>query len=279
MKRLLLCEIEPLLKEKGDLIFLFCFSNYLFLKSNYLSSGAIGSARAKQVEYFCLKVFYRFLASCMNKRHFKLFLFFHSILMINNNNKNTAAKLNKQLKREDTGLDREGFLNRVFKMLGVSLKENEIQTNQQIESTSVKRPEYLSQNSWTNFVQLEKFAPSIFKDISRSLSNNSKKWMEYFKLSKPSEQMTDITDKEIDLINQSPLSQELSLIEKLAVWMCGRPDKINDIVTKFNIYNLGGLIPSRVPLDLKTAYNISIPTTPILITVPKNGKYFLKISN
>jgi hypothetical protein len=47
--------------------------------------------------------------------------------------------------------------------------------------------------------------------------------------------------------------------------------KINEILTKYNIYNFGGMIPNREELDLNSAYSISKSNNIMLIMLPNNG--------
>lgn len=214
----------------------------------------------------------------MTKRHFKLFLCLHSILVISNTNpsKTTTINKNRVARRPENGLsnEKDSSKSRMFKLLGTALKENEIQLIDHNETIDAKRPHYLSKNTWTNLIQLEKNAPNTFKDLSKSMSEDSKQWIEYFQINDSKDCSIDITEKEIDLINQSPLDADLSLTDKLTLWLCARPDKSSEILTKFNIYNLGGLMPTRLEFDIRTAYKISLGTVPFLITIPKNGILF-----
>jgi hypothetical protein len=46
-------------------------------------------------------------------------------------------------------------------------------------------------------------------------------------------------------------------------------------VSKFNVYNFGGLLPSRIEFDLQLAYKVSLPHIPILITIPNGENRFV----
>ena len=48
---------------------------------------------------------------------------------------------------------------------------------------------------------------------------------------------------------------------------------MNEIVTKFNVYNYGGLIPSPVEFDLESAYKISTSNSLFLVSAYNNGKF------
>ncbi|CAF0940788.1 unnamed protein product, partial [Brachionus calyciflorus] len=236
-KQMLLSNIDPIKREKGPM----------------------GAARATQIEIYCLKLFYDYLASSMTKQHFKIFLFLHSILL---------SDLNQKKKKNEIDLNHEK-LNSIFKMLSSALNDN----NNCANDDQISKPINLTHSSWTSFKSLECF--SSFKDLTRSLSLMNDIWTEYFHMStKQGETQIDITDRDIDLINNCPLDNELSIIEKLALWICYyKKDNLSDIITKFNVYNLGGLIPSRSELNLKKAFDISSTSVPILISTPRENAY------
>lgn len=218
LKQLLLSNFEPLQREKGPM----------------------GAARAKQIETYCLRLFYEYISSSMTKNHFILFLFIHSILIQNGNDS-----------------DKLSF---IFQMLHSS-----ISSETSLEEPDVfKKPSNLSLSSWSNLNRLERLNPSVFKNLQKSLSLNNHKWNEYFSAS-----TSDITEKDVDLINSCPLEQELSIVEKMVLWTCYRPDKFCDIISKFNVYHLGGLMPKTNELNLKSIHKLSSRSVPILISTPK----------
>jgi hypothetical protein len=49
--------------------------------------------------------------------------------------------------------------------------------------------------------------------------------------------------------------------------------KTSEIVTKFNVYNYGGLTLNSLEFDLESAYKASTSNTLFLVTMDKNGKY------
>jgi len=85
---------------------------------------------------------------------------------------------------------------------------------------NVQKPAFLSANSWQNCMDLEKYAK--FNRLSDSLKENANAWIEYFQLNKSQ----DLLEKEIDLLNECPFGDELSILEKLIIWLCVRPDKV-----------------------------------------------------
>lgn len=223
LKRLLLSNLEPIQKEKGPM----------------------GSARAKQIEIYCIKLFYQFISSCMTKNHFIIFVFMHSILIQNLNN--------NDLDKFDS----------IFKMLSISLAQDVHLTDTNV----FKKPSNLSLLTWSNLNKLEHFNPVVFKNLTKSLSLNNLKWNEYFNMN-----INDISEKDIDLINTCPLDQDLTIVEKLVLWISCKPEYFFDIISKFNIYHLGGLIPKRNDLNLNKAYELSSGSVPILISTPKGMK-------
>ena len=48
--------------------------------------------------------------------------------------------------------------------------------------------------------------------------------------------------------------------------------KTSEIVTKFNVYNYGGLTLNSIEFDLESAYKVSTSNTLFLVTKDKNGK-------
>lgn len=150
----------------------------------------MGVARAKQIEVYCLKLFYQHISSYMTRLHFKIFLFLHSILL------NEYRNVNKNLDFSQLSI--------IFKMLNSSLEENEELSDKLNEE--IKKPSNLSYHSWKNFLNLEKINPEVFKDLSKSLNLNNDKWIEYFNIDKSEYSRNDLTEKEVDLINNCPLA-------------------------------------------------------------------------
>ena len=196
MKRILLAEISQVLKEKG----------------------AFGIARAKQIETFCLTFFYELLSSFLLKRHLALFLFIHSLFIEQNNKK---AKHTKQaVIRHKAGLEppvSSLFEDLPIKQIYDSIKHSNVKLT--VENSSQK-PAFLSANSWQNCMDLEHFEK--FNQLSHSFKENADAWLEYFHLNKEQ----DLLEKDIDLLNECPFGDELSILEKLIVWLCVRPEKV-----------------------------------------------------
>lgn len=141
------------------------------------------------------------------------------------------------------------------------------------------RPDFINKNSWTNFSKIEKIEPSIFKNILKSLQTNSHKWSEYFHVSSSQNSIIDLTENDIDLLNETPFDSELNLIQKLILWLCVLPEKANEIIHKYNVYNFGGLISSRFEYDLEIAYKISTSYTPLLTILPKKENSFVNVTS
>ncbi|RNA23048.1 dynein heavy chain domain-containing 1, partial [Brachionus plicatilis] len=137
------------------------------------------------------------------------------------------------------------------------------------EPSAFKKPSNLSLSSWSNLNTLERLNPAAFKNLVKSISLSNHKWNEYFNINN-----CDITEKDVDLINSCPLEQQLTIVEKMVLWTCYRPEKFCDIVSKFNMYHLGGLMPKTNDLNLKNAYKLSSRSVPILISTPKEHGYF-----
>jgi hypothetical protein len=70
---------------------------------------------------------------------------------------------------------------------------------------------------------LEKNEPESFGHLIKSLREDATKWVEYFRLNSKN----DLLEKDIDLLNECPLGPQMGLLEKLTLWMCARPDKVN----------------------------------------------------
>lgn len=196
MKRLLLSKIEPFMMNKG----------------------AIGAARAKQVEAFCLTVFYQYLSSSLSERHFKLLLFLHSLLILCEQENHHFDERNNHANSV--------LSSRLWKLLGVSLKRNELQylCEFQLEDDVGQPPDYLELNSWANLRCLETSEPNTFPNLTKSLRENPVKWREYFwPHSSPN---VELIEKDVDLLNEPPLGVKMGFVEKLALWFCVRPDKV-----------------------------------------------------
>lgn len=207
VKSMLINEIQVILKEKG----------------------AIGTARAKQIETFCLETFYRYMSSVLNKRHFRLFLFFHSMFSSNKtlSVSNTTNKLKKSSKKGTANIELELNPQKMLMLLNEATKHNELQNTFKLISKNNPKPNYISLNSWINCIDLENKLSNVFGNLTKSLRENSKKWLEYFHLdTMDSSSVNHLTQKEIDLLNESPLSADLSLFHKFLLWICIRPDKV-----------------------------------------------------
>jgi hypothetical protein len=200
MKRILLSEISHVLKEKG----------------------AFGIARAKQIETFCLTFFYHLLSSFLLKRHFALFLFIHSLFIEQNNKK---AKQSLQTKaaaiRQKASTD---SMNSLFEDLPIKEIYDSIKhANAKLSADNCQKPSFLNTNSWQNCVALELNAR--FNGLSHSFKENAGAWLEYFQLNKEQ----DLLEKDIDLLNDCPFNNELSIFEKMIIWLCVRPEKVMDL--------------------------------------------------
>ena len=198
VKSLLINEIDVILKEKG----------------------AIGAARAKQIETFCLETFYRHMSSILSKRHFTLFLFLHSMFLSGN-----MAKTNSKSKQK---IDLKLTPREMFMMLYEATKKNELQKMHKHFAKSSPKPDYVCLNSWFNCIDMENKFAGVFKNLTKSLRENAKKWLEYFHLedSINYSHHTPLTQKEIDLLNESPMGEDLGIFHKLLLWICIRPDKV-----------------------------------------------------
>lgn len=204
-KHMLINEMHVILKEKG----------------------AIGTARAKQIETFCLETFYRYMSSISNKRHFKLFLFFHSTFLSNKttSSSNINAKLKNGSKKSNP--EKELSPKQMLLLLNEATKQNEIQITLTCISKNNPKPNYISLNSWKNCMDLEKKLPNVFGNLTKSLRENYKKWLEYFHLDPTnSSSVNNLTDKQIDLLNDSPLDVHLNIFHKFLLWICIRSEKV-----------------------------------------------------
>jgi len=219
--------------------------------------GAVGLARAMQIEKFCTKIIFKFFSGMLSRRHFSLFLFIHSL----------REYLSTSKRMPETIL---------FNLLHQSLTINEYQV------TNNPQPTYLSTNSWLSLLKFEKQAPEVFTKLSQSMIKNANKWTEYFHIEDLSEKgtQTDLTEKEIDLLNDMPSDQaSLDIVQKLILWLTIRQDKTSEILNKYNVYNYGGLISPRGELDLDEAFKISAPHLPILVNVIKGENSFVSVTS
>lgn len=210
MKRLLLSKIEKFMQDKG----------------------AIGAARAKQVEAFCLTTFYDYLSSSLIDRHFKLLLFFHSILILIESSETTLAIEQKQDKKHhhhhkshsiSSSASPDSPSQRAWRLFSLALRPNDLQDTIFMSLSNDQNPDYLDANSWANFKALEAYEPNGFKNLCKSLREETLKWREYFWPQQPSR---DLIDKDVDLLNETPLGNKMGFIEKLALWFCARPEKV-----------------------------------------------------
>ncbi len=202
LKRYFLAQLYPKLKEKGS----------------------IGASRAKQVESFILEILLKYFANLLCKRHFKLLLLLHSLIL--NTKYNESTTNNAKSKNTKDKHSQEHF--NAFDLISKSLKQNTLQLLDQL-NTKRPKPSYLSLNSWANLLEIERNYDSKFKDLSKSLIENEKKWIEYFQINFIDDEsnLTHISEKEIDLLNDSPFNQSLNIHEKLMLWLCARPDKVS----------------------------------------------------
>ena len=234
------------------------------LENFSIDKDYIGLARTKQVQTFCMNTIYSYFSSCMSKRHFVMLLFFHFL----------SIHRNKQAKSSENELDT------LYNLLKLVFTDNNAQNLLEYASSSEK-PDFINLNSWLNCIKLEKFGArpncpnKFFQKLTKSLSINSKKWLEYFQMDQSEKTSIDLVEKDIDLLNDTPFEVNLNQLEKLIIWLCIRPDKTYEILSKFNVYNFGGLVPSREEFSVKSAFCFSLPSTPILVNIPKNGNLFI----
>lgn len=162
-----------------------------------------------------------------------LFLFFHTFYL-NQNTKQLKSRSKNQSNNASNATDdnsQETNLNmddnKLFKLCYQSTKQNEQQYLYQSDFTVLNsQPNFVSLNSWVNFSKLEKTIPFIYNDLTKSLRENSNKWIEYFHINKTDNLLVDLTEKDIDLLNDSPLGSDLNLFEKLVLWLCIYPEKV-----------------------------------------------------
>ena len=100
IKKLLITEIQEMSNEKG----------------------AVGIARAKQIEKNCTKIIFRYLTSMLNKRHFSILLFMYSL-----NNHSCQSQFNSSNINQ----------NNLFKILQQSVIHNELQSIHETNKTSL----------------------------------------------------------------------------------------------------------------------------------------------
>lgn len=146
----------------------------------------------------------------LSERHLTLILFLHSLYILNESDDN---KYNP------------GF--RPWKLLSVALKQNQLQEIF-TSSTDDDRPQYLGLNSWENFKRLESIEPIVFKNLTKSLRADDTKWREYFW--PHSSSGSELIEKDVDILNDAPLGTKLGFLDKLALWICARPDKVADFL-------------------------------------------------
>ena len=202
VKNLLMSEIDEMLREKG----------------------AIGAARAKQIENYTMSLIYKYLSFSLSQNHFTLFLLlhFHSL-------KTSKAKVNLKKNKQSTEskLDETYF----YSLLSLAVRGNELQSLCQQDFTILNsQPDFIGLNNWVNCWQIEQKSSNLMHDLCRSMRENSSKWIEYFRLEQVSTDspIVDLTQKDIDLLNESPLGSQLGILEKLALWLCLRPDKVSN---------------------------------------------------
>ena len=189
---------------------------------------------------------YRYLSSSLNKRHLILLLFFHTFYLNQNSRllKSKSKSFSSRVHQPTgagpgtgaTGGSSDQITpqtkismedNKLFKLCYQSTKQNEQQYLYQSDFSILNsQPNFVSLNSWVNFAKLEKTVPFIYNDLTKSLRENSNKWIEYFHINKTDNLLVDLTEKEIDLLNDSPLGSDLNLFEKLVLWLCIYPEKV-----------------------------------------------------
>jgi len=196
MKRILLSEINNVLKEKGS----------------------FGIARAKQIETFCLTFFYNLLSCFLLKRHFALFLFIHSLFIEQNIKKAKHAKAAIRHAKASLETVSSLFEDLPIKQIYDAIKHTNAKLT--VENSS-KKPAFLSTNGWQNCLDLEQ-QYAKFNRLSHAFKENADAWLEYFHLNKSQ----DLLEKDIDLLNECPFGDELSILEKLIIWLCVRPEKV-----------------------------------------------------
>jgi hypothetical protein len=165
----------------------------------------------------------------MNKRHFILFLFVHFLCI----NKFKRSKRADQ--SEGGGAAHYDEFQVDCDLLGLAFRQN--QTQHLLKYASALNPEFVNLNSWLNCIRLENYenltqsettaTNSFYKKLTKSLRNNPKKWTEYLLMDKSDRASIDLNEKDIDLLNDTPLDADLSLIDKLIIWLIIRPDKVN----------------------------------------------------
>ncbi len=185
--------------------------------------GTIGASRAKQVESFIMDILLKYFSNLLSKRHFKLLLLLHSLILSLKNNESTFSNVKSKDPKDKNA---EENIN-IFELITKSLKQNPVQILNEINLKTPK-PSYLSLNSWVNLLEIERSYNSKFKNLSKSLIEYEKKWIEYFQITGIDDEsnLNHITDKEIDLLNDSPFNRNLNIHEKLMLWLCVRPDKV-----------------------------------------------------
>jgi hypothetical protein len=162
----------------------------------------------------------------MIKRHFVIFLFFH-FLCINKFKNAKQQQLNSGNSSSSTSFEEAEYT-----LFSLAFKQNQLQTLLKQAATSLSPPDYVSLNSWLNCLRVESHAASsshLYKTLTDSLRNNAKKWTEYLLVDKwESRASVDLNEKDIDLLNDTPLDAELTLTEKLIVWLIIRPNKVRN---------------------------------------------------
>lgn len=184
---------------------------------------------------------------------------------------------NAYFNQQSTQTESNGITkNNLFELLCQAVTSNEQQLLYKTDKTLLdSQPDFLSTNSWVNFIKIEQLESRSFKNLSQSLKVNASKWIEYFHVDETINGFTktDLTEKEIDLLNDTPFDSQLDIVQKLVIWLCIHPEKATEILHKYNVYNYGGLIMTRLENDLVMAYKVSLPSVPILLVLPKSGLY------
>jgi hypothetical protein len=95
-----------------------------------------------------------------------------------------------------------------------------------------KNPEYINTESWLNCINLEKMdsKSNPFADLTKSLVENSLKWIEYLQFDQNSNVTSELLEREIDLLNRTPLDSDISSFEKLILWLCLRPLNVRNCI-------------------------------------------------
>jgi hypothetical protein len=216
----------------------------------------------------------------METRHFTELVFFHSFWKCVKQGwmKCKYENLDEVLAKVESQIPNELFKNefKLYSTLHTPLERIHPRINSIDHHVWSHKPDFLTTDAWSNCSDLEKILPSSFNGLMQSLSNEPSRWNEYFDTGRSTNGM--VSFNEIDLLNETPLdsSKPMSIFEKLILWVNAQPQKILEIVKKFNVYNFGGFIPDhKNEFDLNFMFDLTIQFDPVLIlTNPKRGSCF-----